>query len=114
MQPLHVVMDTWSGYNVIRRDALAPDWQQYVIRNVNLPTVGDANGNPLQIQRAVKLRIRFVDSLYRVPLLVAERLSCRVILGTQFLNQHLESIWCTRELVQFTRGDLPILREGTK
>lgn len=79
---LHVVMDTGPGYKVIHRDILPLHWKRYDIRNANVPTVGESNGNPPQIQNAVKLWIIFGDSLYRLPLIVAERLSCPVIVGT--------------------------------
>lgn len=72
-----------------------------------------ANGNPPQIQHAVKLRIRFVDSLYRGKFLVAERLSSPVFLETQFPNLNVEAIWFSRIKVLFTRGYLPIMGSGT-
>lgn len=54
--------------------------------------MGHANGNTMQVQHAVKLRIRFVDAMYRVPFLVAERRSCPVIVGINFLNENVETV----------------------
>lgn len=47
MNPVHVVMGPGSGYNVILRYVLPIEWKRYVIRNAKLPSVGDAEGNPL-------------------------------------------------------------------
>lgn len=62
----------------IHPDVLSLQLKLYFSRNANLPTVGDANSNPLQIQHELNLRISLEDALYRVPFLVAERLSCPV------------------------------------
>ena len=45
MHPTPVVIDTGSGYNVIRRSALPHNWESYVTVDRDLPRLGDASGN---------------------------------------------------------------------
>ena len=114
MHPTPVVIDTGSGYNVIRRSALPDNWQDYITVDRALPRLGDANGNALSVCHEVLLRVRFGNALYRVPFLVVENLSCPVLLGTRFANRHIEAIWCRRGKVEFTQDVLPIIGTGKK
>ena len=47
MMPKPVVVDTGSGYNVIRQDALPPGWERHITHSAYLPALGDGNNNPL-------------------------------------------------------------------
>lgn len=75
--------------------------------------MGYVNVNLLHIQNSLTVLILFGDSLYCVQLLVSERLSCPVILGTYFPNRYVEPIWCTHVRVQFSPGELPIFVKET-
>ena len=112
--PVPLVVDTGSGYNVIRRSALPEGWQKCVTTSEGLPSLGDANGNALDIRHEVLLRVRVGNALCRVLFYVVDHLACPVILGTQFANRHVEAIWCIRGEVQFTRDTLPILGRGNR
>ena len=112
MYNTRMVLDTGSGYNVIRRDALPHDWQRHVVKE-ELPRLGDANGNPLALKHAVELRVRLGNGVYRATFLVAERLSCPTILGTAFLNQNVDAIRCRAGVVELLRSTVPILGHGT-
>lgn len=79
---------------------------------MKFPTVGDSNDDQLQIEHAFKLRVRFGDDLYRGLFLVAERLLCPFIVGSKFLNEHVEAIRSTLGRVQFIQSDLPIIGNG--
>lgn len=111
--PTPIVVDTGSGYNVIRRDVLPVGWQKFVTANKDLPRLGDASGNALQVAHEVLLRVRFGNALYRVTFLVVEHLTCPVLVGTQFTNRHVEAIWCMRGKMQFTHDTLPIIGSGS-
>ena len=114
MHPTPIVVDTGSGYNVIRRSALPKDWSDYITVDRALPRLGDANGRSLQVSYEVLLRVRLGNALYRVPFLVVENLSCPVLLGTRFANQHIEAIWCRKGKIEFTQDILPIIGSGKK
>ena len=64
MIPKPVVIDTGSGYNVIRQDALAPGWERHITHSADLPALGDANNNPLCVHHEVRLRTRLGDAVY--------------------------------------------------
>ena len=110
--PMPIVIDTGSGYNVIRRSALPEGWKKCITTSQGLPSLGDANGNALDIRHQVLLRVRFGNALYRVLFYVVDHLACPILLGTQFANRHIEAIWCIRGEVQFTRDTLPIIGRG--
>ena len=107
-----IVIDTGSGYNVIRRSALPEGWKKCITISQGLPSLGDANGNALDISHQVLLRVRFGNALYRVLFYVVDHLACHILLGTQFANRHIEAIWCIGGDVQFTQDTLPIIGRG--
>lgn len=112
MRPSPAVLDTGSGYNVIRRDLLPHDWHQHLLTDVQLPNVKDANGNSLAINHAVQLKVRFGSQLFQSPFLVADKLSCPLIVGTLFLTKHVDAIWCKRGRVQFNKFTVPLIGSG--
>lgn len=114
MTPSPIVVDTGSGFNVVRKDVLPSGWRSCVIPDAELPDIGDANGNPLPVLTAVWLRVRFGNAQYKVPFLVVENLACPMLVGTHFTNRHVDAIWCRLGRIQFTRATLPILGRGTK
>ena len=59
LTPFHIVFDTGAGINVIRRSALPNGWEACRVTNEELPNEGDANGQPLRVGGAVKLRQSF-------------------------------------------------------
>ena len=107
--PTQVVLDTGAGHNVIRRDMLPEGWKKFITANKDLPTLCDATGHVLDTPYEVLLRVRFGNALYRVAFIVAEKLSCPVLLGTRFLNAHVDAINCRKGTVAFTGDTLPIL-----
>lgn len=45
---------------------------------------------------------------------MVEKLSVRVIVGTQFHERHLEAIWCQQGRIQLTYDEDPIMASGKK
>ena len=107
--PTQVFLDTGAGHNVIRRSALPTGWQKYVTTNKDMLTLCDASGHVLRTACEVLLCVRFGKTLYRVTFVVVDKLSCPVLLGTRFLNRHVDAIHCRKGIVQFTADVLPIL-----
>lgn len=101
-----IIIDTWSGFNVIRRCAITKGWWDVVTENKNLSRLGDANGNTLQIFQELLLRVRFSNVLCRVKFLVVENLGCAVLLGTELANSHIQVIWCRKGFVEFAVSGL--------
>ena len=70
-----IVVDTGSGYNVIRQDALPPGRERHITDSGDLPALGDANNNQLCVRHEVQLRIRLGDATYPVRFIVFNRLA---------------------------------------
>ena len=92
MMPKPIVVDIGSGFNVIRQDALPPGWERHLTHSADLLALGDANNNPLFVRHEVQLRIQLGDATYPVRFIVVNRLACPVLLGTHFLDQHVDAI----------------------
>lgn len=52
--------------------------------------------------------------LYRIPFLIEEKHSVYIIIGTQFLNSHVDEIWCRQKRTQLKKVEIPILSSGNK
>ena len=101
MRPYHVVMDTGAGFNVIRSSALPNGWQDKLIPDFQLLNLSDANRKTLKLQGAIELKVRFKNSIFSVPFIVADRLAVDVILGTCFMNKNVEAIECMAGKIVF-------------
>ena len=112
MMPKPVVVDTGSGYNVIRQDALPPGWERHIPHSADLLALGDTNNNPLCVRHKVRLRIRLGDPVHPVRFIVVNRLACPVLLGTHFLDQYADAIKCRQRVLYLTRSIVPILGIG--
>ena len=74
------------------------------------PKLGDANGHALKIEAMVHLTTRIGNSIYRVPFLKVESLAVDVILGTAFMNEHVDHICCREQLIDLHNGStIPLL-----
>ena len=110
LRPFSAVFDTSSGPNLTRKSALFDGWERYFVRNATVPRLGDANGGPLRLLGVALIRARFGNSLFHMPFVVADSLALEVIIGTRFMNQHVDAIECRRKCVKLHRGCvLPIL-----
>ena len=110
LRPFSAVFDTGSGANLIRKSALFDGWEPYLVRNETVLQLGDANRRPLRLLGVALIRARFGNSLFHKPFVVADSLAVDVIIGTLFMNQHIDAIECQRQCVKLHRGCvLPIL-----
>lgn len=106
MRTTAAVLDTCSGYNIIRRSELSVYWQLHAIPPYKISAVGDANDNLLQILMAVILRMRFEDTVHRTIVLATHHISAEVLTGNQFMNCFVNSICCIDQQVQFTKSKI--------
>ena len=75
-----------------------------------MPRLGGANGRPLRLFGEITLRIRFGNTTYRVPFIVADKLAVKVIIGTRFMNRYVDAIECRTQTIRLFRGStIPIL-----
>ena len=108
------VFDTSPGPNLIRRSALFDGWERFLVRNEAVPRLCDANGRPLRHVAVVLIRVCFGNSMLHLPFVVSDSLAVDVIIGTRFMNHHVDAIECRRQCVKLHRGCvLPILARNS-
>ena len=111
MRPLLILADTGAGCNLIRKDHLPEDWQRFLVEDPKLPKLGDANGNLIDIEAVVHLSVRLGNTIYQVPFLIAEQLAVAALLGTSFMNKHVDHICCRSQEIDLHQGcTIPILQ----
>ena len=81
MLPFNAVFYTGSRMKIVKRDALFDGWETLLDKDATMPRLGDANGRPLPLLGEITLRIRFGNTTYRVPFIVADKLAVNVIIG---------------------------------
>ena len=110
LRTFSAVLDTGSGPNLIRKSALFDGWEQYLVQNETVPRLGNASGQPLRLLSVALIQARFGNSLFDMPFVVADSLALDVIIGTRFMNQHVDAVECRRQCVKTHHGCvLPIL-----
>ncbi len=92
VKPFTVVLDTGSAVNVIRSDALPVSWERARVSPSDGPKLTDANGKPILIACAVRLTVQLgakcsLETFYVAPILVVP-----VLLGTAYLQAHVNAI----------------------
>ena len=104
------VLDTGAGPNFIREDELPSGYAEQ-LKNGPVPSVCDANRNPVRIKGTVDLLVRMGEHLARVKFNVCERLAAGVVLGCDYLDRFVEAIYPRRKTVELVNGQtVPIVR----
>lgn len=109
-----MAVDTCSGYNLIWRDNLPPDWCRYVLPKATLPRLAGANSDPLRLSAVVCLAVRLGNNLYRLLFVVAGSLAVDLILGTAFIDTHMKSIVLDTQRLEFRRRRQRIALAGSQ
>jgi len=92
MHSCRPVLDTGAGLNLVRSNVLPANWRSYAEKLDRMPRIKDANNNRLVVQYAIFLYVdvgcvKVCDGFF-----VADNLSVPCILGTAFIERHLEAI----------------------
>ena len=90
------VFDAGPGLSLIRKSAPFDGWERYLVRNDPVPRLGDANGRPLRLLGVALIRARFGNSMFHLLFVVADSVAVDAIIGTRFMNQHVDAIECRR------------------
>ena len=108
------VLDTGAGPNFIRKSDLAPGFEQYV-RYGPLPSISDANRNPLRMLGTIELLVRLQNRTLKCDFIICERLAAAVILGADFCDRFVEAIHPRKKNVELDDGTtIPIVRRPLK
>jgi len=93
MHSCRPVLDTGAGINLVRVNVLPANWQSYSEKLESTPRIKDANNNRLIANYAIHLYIDVGCAKVFDRFFVAEHLSVPCILGTEFMDNHVEAIF---------------------
>ena len=93
MHSCRPVLDTGAGINLVRPNVLPANWQSYAEKLERTPRIKDANNNRLIENYAIHLYIDVGCAKVFDRFFVAEHLSVPCILGTEFMDNHVEAIF---------------------
>jgi len=86
-------LDTGAGINLARPNVLPANWQSYAEKLERTPRIKDENNNRLIANYAIHLYIDVGCGKVFDRFFVAEHLSVPCILGTEFMDNHVEAIF---------------------
>ena len=110
MRLMTPTLDTGAGPSIIRVDALPKGWEMRLHPRPHLPHIVDANKNPISARGMITLRLRSGGFATDVDFVVVQRLAVPVLLGTSFINRHVEALYPRRQRVRWsTDASVPIL-----
>jgi len=93
MHSCRPVLDTGAGINLVRRNVLPANWQSYAEKLERTPRIRDANNNRLIANYAIHLYMDVGCAKVFDRFFVAKHLSVPCILGTEFMDNHVEAIF---------------------
>ena len=111
-KPRAIAVDTCSGYNVMRKGDLPPEWMRYVIRDASLPLLTSSNSNPIKLGAVVRLAVQLRNKTFRVPFFVADQLAVPVLLGTAFIDAHVRCIDIDAQKLDLRQGGSVAIVDG--
>ena len=113
-KPRMIAVDTCSGYNLVRKADLPPDWARYVVRNAPLPQLAGANSNLLKLSAVVRLAVRLRNKTFRIPFVVADQLAVPLLLCTAFIDTHVRSIDVEAQRLELRQGVSVAIVDGKR
>ena len=90
------VLDTGAGPNVIRASCVPDEVLKTIDKDREVVNLTSASRDPLKVLGIVHLHVQIGDYTCRQPFVVVEELSAEVLLGTMFIDAHVEIIWVRR------------------
>jgi hypothetical protein len=97
-----VAMDTCCELDLICEDMVPKDAiKQYV---ADSPRVCHANGHLVNLSAAVSLELSIANQVFKRTLFVAPQLSVSLILGTEFMEEHVKSLLPRKRLIDLFSG----------
>jgi len=109
-----VVVDTGVGPNLVRRDALAPDWLRQVVtsKEEEQARLRDAKNARLRASGPVTLWLQTGARIVPVPFLVVEDLSVPVILVCTFIDDNAHATLPQDRSSRWTGGSVTTILRG--
>ena len=109
------VIDTGAGPNLISRKLLNDELKLRIKTNRELVNLVDANGKPLDLLGTLTLTVKIGTYRASVTFVVTKTLSTDVILGCDFLDNHVKWIGTrSRKILLKDDTEIPIYRRPAK
>ena len=106
------VLDSGSGPNLIKSSMLSSDTLRTLRTDKLIANLAGAGGHRLKTRGIVTLTVKVGNNVARQPFIVVDRLGADAILGTQYIDDHIEHLWIRRRLVVFPNGEtVPIQKQ---
>ena len=109
-----IAVGTCSGYNLVGKADLPPDWTRYVIPDAPLSRLAGPNSNTLKLSAVVWLAFRLRNTTFRVPFVVADQLAVLVLLGTAFIDAHVRRIDIDAQKLDLHQGGSVAIVDGNR
>jgi RNase H-like domain found in reverse transcriptase/Reverse transcriptase (RNA-dependent DNA polymerase)/Retroviral aspartyl protease len=112
-RPFIAVLDSGASHNIIREDALPHNWEESGMIDLNGMTrcLQDARGTISQNIATVYLEIKIGNEKRRVRFLVMKELAVPILLGCEFIDDHVTSIRSKDKTIQMNSGSvIPLYR----
>jgi predicted aspartyl protease len=106
------VLDTGAAPLIVKKSALPKEAE--ILPQDTLPRLFDVQRRAIAVLGVVVGRIKMGKKEYPFEALVAEELSVDLIIGTQFIDQHVQLINARRRFVLMDHGDEVPLVDGTQ
>jgi len=110
MRLMTLTLDTGAGPSIIWADALPKGREKRLHRRPHLSHIEDANKNPISARGMITLRLSSGGFSTDVDSVFVKRRAVPVLLGTSFINRHVEALYPRRQRVRWsTDASVPIL-----
>ena len=114
-RPVLTVFDTGAGPNLVRAGWLPPEALARVERGSPIVGLRSASQHTLDVLGVLTLSVNINGYKCRQPFIVTNNLGCDAILGTTFIDKHVENLFVRRRLVILNDGTIvPIQKRSAR
>ena len=91
--PALCVFDTGAGPNIVRANVLPPEALESLAKASDKTRLVSASSDELTVLGTILLMVKVGQYSCRQPFVVVRSLTSDAILGTTFIDRHVENIW---------------------
>ena len=98
------IFDTGAGPNIVRKDILSADDLSNLDKSRHIANLSSASKHPLDVLGIIYLYVDINGYCVRQPFVIASELSCDVLLGTTYIDQHVAHLYVRKRTVVLADG----------
>ena len=99
------VLDTGAGPNLVKSSLLTTETLKTMKHDQQIVNLAGAGGHRLKPLGIVTLTVKVGSNITRQPFVVVDALGADAILGTTYIDEHIEFLWIRRRAVIFPNGE---------